>query len=148
MGQMKLILSQYKLIVQSFKHHDLEKVLSKGSSCTILKRRVLKESWHPWKKKIWAFLKKLVASPIPLVERLFLFLFFKWHKFKIYFENFLHFFFGERFGNLNFCIVLFFVFCFLFILFFCFFLVFNEQCISNTTWNFRIWRNREQTNKL
>ena len=37
--QMKLIFSQYKLIVQAFKHQDLENVLSKGSSCTILKIR-------------------------------------------------------------------------------------------------------------
>ena len=39
MGQMKLIISWYKLIAQAFKHQDLENVLYKGSSCTILKRR-------------------------------------------------------------------------------------------------------------
>ena len=39
MGQMKLIIPWYKLIARAFKHQDLENVLYKGSSCTILKRR-------------------------------------------------------------------------------------------------------------
>ena len=37
---MKLIIPWYKLIAQAFKHQDLENVLSKGSSCTILKMRL------------------------------------------------------------------------------------------------------------
>ena len=38
---MKLIIPWYKLIAQAFKDQDLENVLSKGSSCTILKMRLL-----------------------------------------------------------------------------------------------------------
>ena len=40
MDQMKLITPWYKLIAQAFKHQDLENVLYKGCSCTILKRRL------------------------------------------------------------------------------------------------------------
>ena len=72
--QMKLIFSQYKLIVQAFKHQDLENVLSKGSSCTILKIRafffiflILEE------KKNWVFLKKSLGSSMVLVQRFFFF---------------------------------------------------------------------------
>ena len=56
MDQMKLILSQYKLIVQAFKHHNLEKILSKGPYVPFWKED-FKESWNLWKKKVGLFEK-------------------------------------------------------------------------------------------
>ena len=77
---MKLIIPWYKLIAQAFKHQDLGNVLSKGFSCTILKRRlffsfflILKE-----RKKIGSFLKKSLGRSMPLVQGFFFF--FKWLK--------------------------------------------------------------------
>ena len=127
---MKLILSQYKLIVQAFKHHNLEKILSRGSSCTIWKED-FKESWNLWKKKNGPFLKKSLGSPMPLVQRNF---FFKWHKGLMPLVQSLFFFlkiflsFWERFGNLEF----FFFFCFLFLIYIL------KQSLLNAIWNFWI----------
>ena len=71
MDQMKSIIPWYKLIAQAFKHQDLENVLSKGSSCTILKMSLLKNLEIVERKKMGLFLKKLLGSPMPLVQRFF-----------------------------------------------------------------------------
>ena len=111
MDQMKLIIPWYKLIAQTFKHQDSKNVLSKGSSCTILKRRLF--FFFNLERKNWVFLKKSLGSSMVLVQRIF----FKWLKGLMplvqrhfSFENF--YFFWERFGNLYF-----------FFEFFCFFVL-------------------------
>ena len=79
---MKLIIPWYKLIAQAFKHQDLENVLSKGSSCTILKMRLFFFFLNLEileRKKKWAFLKKSLGSSIPLVQR-----FFSFEKFSLF----------------------------------------------------------------
>ena len=118
---MKLIIPWYKLIAQAFKHQDLENVLSKGSSCTILKRRpffFFFKSWNPWKKKL-GLSKKVTRkfnAPSPniyIVLKIFLFFFF--------FENFSLFFFFWK--DLE--ILIFF--------FFCLFYFGNEQNETKTS---------------
>ena len=121
---MKLIISQYKLIVQALKHHNLEIFLSKGSSCTILKRRLFR-ILKSLKEKNGPFLKKSLGSPMPLVQiniylfLLFLFLFYKWRKGLMPLVQRLFFFFWKFFSlfekdleilNLFYFIFLFFVF--------------------------------------
>ena len=72
---MKLIIPWYKLIAQAFKYQDLENVLSKGSSCTILKRRLFFFflNLEILERKNWAFLKKSLGSSMPLVQIFFFF---------------------------------------------------------------------------
>ena len=77
---MKLIIPWYKLIAQAFKHQDSKNVLSKGSSCTILKRRLffffLNFINLERKKQIGSFFKKSLGSSMPLVQGIV----FKWLK--------------------------------------------------------------------
>ena len=149
MDQMKLIISWYKLIAQAFKHQDLENVLSKGSSCTILKIRafffiflILEE------KKNWVFLKKSLGSSMVLVQRN---SFFKWLKGPMplvqTLSHLIFFFF-------SFCCCCFFYYYYFFgkiwESFFCvwnFLKYIHEQSTSNTTWIFRIQRNIETWHK-
>ena len=88
---MKLIIHWYKLIAQAFKHQDLEKKLSKGSSYTILKRRLFFFFFNLEileRKKLGLFEKVTRKFNAP-ISKIFFFI-----------ENFSLFL--ERFGNLDF----------------------------------------------
>ena len=75
MDQTKLILSQYKLIVQAFKHHNLEKKFVQGILMYHFEKKTLKnlEIFERKRKKKGHFLKKSLGSPMPLVQRNFFF---------------------------------------------------------------------------
>ena len=66
MNQIKLIISQYKLIVQAFKHHNLEKSFVQGILMYHFEKKTLK-NLEIFERKKWAFLKKLLGSPMPIV---------------------------------------------------------------------------------
>ena len=78
MDQMKLIIPWYKLNSQAFKYQDLENVLSKGSSCTILKMRLFNKKKKNLERKNRVFLKKSLESSMVLVQSFFFF--FQWLK--------------------------------------------------------------------
>ena len=71
MDQMKLILSQYKLIVQAFKHHNLEKKFVQGILMYHFEKQTLKNLEIFERKKMGLFWKKSLGSPMPLVQRIF-----------------------------------------------------------------------------
>ena len=91
------------------------------------------------RKKNGPFLKKSLGSPMPLVQR---FIYFYWLKGSMPLVQRLFFiwkffsFFGERFGNLDFFFLIFFL------------KYIHEQSTSNATWIFRIQKNIETWNKL
>ena len=66
MDQIKLILSQYKLIVQAFKHHNLEKNFVQGILMYHFEKKTLKNLEIFERKKKWAFLKKSLGSSMPM----------------------------------------------------------------------------------
>ena len=69
---MKLIIPWYKLIAQALKDQDLENVLSKGSSCTILKMRLFnKKKKNLERKKFLGFFENVTRSSMVLVQRFF-----------------------------------------------------------------------------
>ena len=57
MDQMKLIPSQYKLIVQAFKHHNLEKVFFQGILMYHFEKKTLKNPEIFERKKMGLFEK-------------------------------------------------------------------------------------------
>ena len=62
MDQMKLILSQYKLIVQAFKHHNLEKKFVQGILMYHFEKKTLKNLEIFEKKKKWTFFEKVTRK--------------------------------------------------------------------------------------
>ena len=75
---MKLIIPWYKLIVQAFKHHNLEKKFVQGILMYHFEKKTLKNLEIFERKKMDIFWKKSLGSPMPLVQRIFFFL--KWLK--------------------------------------------------------------------
>ena len=71
MDQMKLIIPWYKLIVQAFKHHNLEKNFVQGILMYHFEKKNLKNLEIFGKKKNGHFLKKSLGSPMSLVQRFF-----------------------------------------------------------------------------
>ena len=72
---MKLILSQYKLIVQAFKHHNLEKSFVQGIHMYHFEKKTLK-NLEIFERKKWAFLKKVTGKSNAPSPKIFLFYFF------------------------------------------------------------------------
>ena len=69
MNQIKLIISQYKLIVQAFKHHNLEKSFVQGILMYHFEKKTLKNLEIFERKKKLTFLKKPLGSLMPLLQR-------------------------------------------------------------------------------
>ena len=70
---MKLIISQYKLIFQAFKHHNLEKKNFQGILMYHFEKKTLKNLEIFERKKMGIFGKKSLGSLMPLVQRIFFF---------------------------------------------------------------------------
>ena len=70
MDQMKLIIPWYKLIVQAFKHYNLEKNFVQGILMYHFEKKTLK-NLEIFEKKNGHFLKKSLGRPMPLVQRIF-----------------------------------------------------------------------------
>ena len=68
---MKLIISQYKLIVQTFKHHNLQKFCPRDPYVPFWKED-FKDSWNIWKKKMGIFEKVTRKSHAPSSKIFFL----------------------------------------------------------------------------
>ena len=141
---MKLIIPWYKLIVQAFKHHNLEKKICPRDPHVPFWKEDFKESWNLWKKK-WTFFEKVTRksnapSPknfffkwrkglMPLVQRLF---FFFWKFFSL---------FEKDLEILNFFLFFYFFFCFLFLIYIL------KQSSLNAIWNFWIKKKKHRNMK-
>ena len=70
---MKLILSQYKLIVQAFKHHNLEKKFVQGILMYHFEKKTLKNLEIFERKKKWPFFEKVTRKSNALSPKNFFF---------------------------------------------------------------------------